>query len=158
MKKNFFDCLALSNQKTQFSHEKKFHLILRLVQFICYFWYSFGEKNHFSHIMLLNSYMVLRHAMECGNQVISLILLHHNFFLCFEVLHKKTTASIVYPCETATKTTTKWAWGRRRHPRSNERGCKEGQKREMFSLQSEGILNSEVFFQWYRAKVIISSP
>ena len=41
--------------------------------------------------------------MECDNQAISLTLLH-NFLLCFEVLHKKIVASIVHPCNTATKT------------------------------------------------------
>ena len=33
-----------------------------------------------------------------------------------EVLHKKTIASIVHPCNIATKTATKWAGGRLRHP------------------------------------------
>ncbi len=30
------------------------------------------------------------------HEAISIILLHNNFLLCFEVLHKKTTASIVH--------------------------------------------------------------
>ena len=67
---------------------------------------------------------MLSSAMEYDNQAISLILLHHNFLLCFEVLQKKTKASNIYPCNTATKTTTKWAGGRQRHHCSDECGCK----------------------------------
>ncbi len=63
--------------------------------------------------------------MEYVIEAILLIMLHHNFLLCFEVLHKKTIASIVYLCNTAT---TNWAGGRLRHPRSNEHGCKHTHK------------------------------
>ena len=75
----------------------------------------FLVKNHFSHMPLLSSCTVLYTsykacAMECVNQAISLILSHHNFLICFEVLHKKTTDFIVHPCNTATETKTSLGW------------------------------------------------
>ncbi len=52
--------------------------------------------------------------MECVNQ--ALILLHNNFLLCFDVLHRKTIASVVHPGNTATKTATTFMWRKTKTP------------------------------------------
>ena len=46
--------------------------------------------------LVLKLSIVLSCARKCIKQAISLILLYHNFLLCFEVLHSQTIASIVH--------------------------------------------------------------
>ncbi len=79
-----------------FSHENFYlHPILWLVCFSANSGVFLVEKNHFSHIMLLNSYMMLHYAqgmqwsVAIRPSLLSCYMLHHKFLLCFEVYTRK---------------------------------------------------------------------
>ncbi len=72
-------------------------------------------------------YIILRaqgHALKCINQAISLILSHHNFLLCFEILHNQITVSIVHQVIHWLKLQP--VFGRKtKTPLLNQRGCND---------------------------------
>ena len=70
--------------------------------------------------VLLSSYIVLSTCTQVHQS--------GNFLLCFEVLHNQTIASIVHPCNTASKATTSFVWRKTESPPITHRGSSYSSK------------------------------